>query len=62
MSPQKNTNPKVQSIFATKESLQEAIDYAKAQLPITTDNQLTTILMVYHNTLLNQVACLNNPD
>jgi hypothetical protein len=47
--------PQHMSLFPTMGSLQEVVDYAKGQLPITNDNMLTTILMVYHNTILSEL-------
>jgi hypothetical protein len=45
------------SLFPTMGSLQQVIDLANSQLPITTPNALFGLLMTYHNTLLYQVAC-----
>ena len=41
------------TLYPTLNSLQEVIDKAKAQLPVNCQNQLTSILFTYHNTLLN---------
>jgi hypothetical protein len=41
------------NLFPTMGSLQEVIAYAKAQLPITNDNMLMSIIGTYHNTLLS---------
>ena len=41
-----------QPIFPTMGSIQEVINYAEAQLPITNKNVLMTILMMFQNTLL----------
>jgi len=40
------------SLFPTMNSIQEVIDYAEAQLPVTNKNTLMTILMVFQNTLI----------
>lgn len=40
------------SLFPTMGSMQEVIDYAESQLPITNKNTLMTILMVTQNTIL----------
>jgi hypothetical protein len=47
-----NSNLQQMTLFPTKNTLQEAVDYAQSQLPITEPNQLVSCLMVYHNTLL----------
>jgi hypothetical protein len=44
-------------LFPTLTSLQQVIDMANSQLPITTPNQMFSLLMVYHNSLLYQVEC-----
>lgn len=43
-------------VFPTLGSLQEVIDLAESKLPITAKNDVTTLLMAYHNTLLNQLS------
>lgn len=45
--------PEVMSIFGRKDSLEEAIEYIDAQLPLTDSNKLHALLMMYHNTLLH---------
>ena len=42
-------------VYPTMDSLQAVIDLAKAKLPICSDNDLMSVLMTYHNTLLDQV-------
>ena len=39
-------------LFPTMGSLQEVVDYADSKLPIINKNDLCSLLMVYHNTLL----------
>ena len=39
-------------LFPTMNSLQEVMDYAESRIPISSKNELTGILMMYHNTLL----------
>jgi hypothetical protein len=41
-----------QSLYPQKDTLREAQDFATAQLPITDVNQLTAVLMTYHNTFV----------
>lgn len=55
MTPDKQAGlrPVVTSLYPTMGSLQEVIDHAKAQLPITNENTLVTILMTFQNTLLH---------
>jgi len=43
------------ALFPTMCSLQSVIDLGISQLPITTPNAVTGLLMTYHNTLLDQV-------
>lgn len=40
-------------LFGRKDSLEDAIEYIDAQLPITDSNKLHALLMMYHNTLLH---------
>lgn len=44
------------AMFPTMGTIQEVIDHANAQLPILTKNELHTILMSYHNTLLAHLS------
>lgn len=39
-------------LFPTAESLQDVVDLGRSKLPITTENDLISLLMTYHNTLL----------
>lgn len=43
------------NIFPTLTTLEEIIALAKSQLPIMDEQQLVTVLMTYHNTLLAYV-------
>ena len=50
--------PVSMNVFPTMGSLQEVIDFAESRLPINSKNEVTTLLFIYHNTLLSQVnAC-----
>lgn len=51
---QAGLRPVPMSLYPTMGSLQEVIDFAKAQLPITNENTLMSIIGSYHNTLLDQ--------
>lgn len=42
-------------LFPTMGSLQEVVDYADSKLPITCRNELCSVLMTYHNTLLKTI-------
>lgn len=42
-------------LFPTMGSLQDVLDLADSKLPITTRNELLSLLFVYHNTLLSVV-------
>ena len=58
-----STNPQPQlravpmGLFPTLGSLQECVDYADSKLPITDKNDLFSLLMTYHNTLLKVASC-----
>lgn len=39
-------------LFPTLDTLESVVDLGISQLPITSANQLVTVLMTYHNTLL----------
>lgn len=42
-------------LVPTMESLNDVLALAKSKLPITCPNELTTILLTYHNTLLKEL-------
>lgn len=44
------------AVFPTYGSLQEVIDTAVADLPITSKNELVALFAIYHNTILNQLG------
>ncbi len=54
----KNTpiQPIFMPLFPTMGSLQEVIDLAEANLPITNKNDMTALLGAYHNTLLKEIS------
>lgn len=41
------------SLFPTMGSLQQVVDLANSQLPVTTPNAMLGLLMTYHNTLIS---------
>ena len=41
-----------QPLYPTMNSLQEVLDLGQANLPVMTKNELNSLLMTYHNTLL----------
>lgn len=43
-------------LFPTLNSLQEVLDLAHSQLPVERHNQMTALILTYHNTLLR---CIN---
>lgn len=43
------------SLFPTANTLQEVVDQAETKLPISNKNELISILMLYHNTLLSEL-------
>lgn len=44
-------------LFPTLGSLQEVVDFAESKLPITDKNEMFSLLMTYHNTLLKEIQC-----
>jgi len=58
-----STNPQPQlraapmGLFPTLGSLQEVVDLADSKLPITDKNDMFSLLMTYHNTLLKVLSC-----
>ena len=46
------------TLFPVMGSLQEVVNYGISKLPISGNNELVTLLLTYHNTLLKQ---LNEP-
>jgi hypothetical protein len=67
MAPLNNSQPMLRpvpmSLFPVMGSLQEVVDYAESRLPIITKNDITILLMTYHNSLLKVVedAKTKNP-
>jgi len=39
-------------LFPVMDSLDTVVNYAKACVPVTSPNTISTLLMIYHNTLL----------
>lgn len=55
--------PVKQSLFPTRDTLEEAVSEAMASVPVLTENHLNSILMTYHNTLLGvQANYTTNPQ
>lgn len=50
-----NIKAEVQTLFPTANSLNEVVELGNSRLPITNTNELLSLLLVYHNTLLKQV-------
>lgn len=61
MIPSTNPQPQLRAapmgLFPTLGSLQEVVDFADSKLPITDKNDLFSLLMTYHNTLLKVASC-----
>ena len=57
-STQCETQPQLRAVpmtlFPTAGTLNEVVDLGESRLPITNQNELFALLMVYHNTLLKQ--------
>lgn len=47
--------PVEMKLFPTMGSLQEVVDLGESKMPITTKNDLFTLLATYHNTLLKEL-------
>jgi hypothetical protein len=54
-----NSQPQLRAVvmplFPTLGSIQEVVDFSESKLPITDKNELFSLLMTYHNTLLKEV-------
>lgn len=50
-------HPVYMNLFPTLGTLQEVVDFAESKLPITDKNDITSLLMTYHNTLLKELKC-----
>lgn len=50
--PTQQLATKPMNLFPTMGSLREAVELAESKLPITDKNELVSLLMTYHNTLL----------
>lgn len=55
LNQQPGLRPVPMTVFPTMGSLQEVIDLANAQLPISDPNVLFSLLATYHNTLLKEL-------
>lgn len=49
---QPNIRAVTMNLFPTMDSLQSAVDFAESKLPIKDKNEMFSVLMIYHNTLL----------
>ena len=43
------------SLYPTMESLQEVVELAESKMPITSRNELFSLLMTFQNTLLKEI-------
>jgi hypothetical protein len=54
-----NNKPQIkaveQSLFPTLGSLNEAVELAESKVPVNCKNEMHSLLMTYHNTLLKEV-------
>ena len=48
-------SPVPMGIFPTMDSLQDVVEYAQTKVPVESKNEMTGILMTYHNTLLKVI-------
>jgi len=44
-------------LFPALDTIQDVVALAQSQLPIHHHNQITTLLRIYHNTLLKELSC-----
>ena len=47
-------------LFPTLGSLNEVIDYADSKVPVTSKNEMYSLLMIYHNTLLKTLQTVKS--
>jgi len=56
----KNNKPHIRavtmSLFPTLGSLQEAVELAESKIPVINKNEMFSLLMTYHNTLLKELG------
>lgn len=50
------TKPVPLTLFPTLDSVQDVLDLAESKLPISSKNEMVTLLGTYHNTLLHQLS------
>lgn len=43
------------SLFPSMDSLDDAVHYCKSQMPVADSQKMIGLLMIYHNTLLDQL-------
>jgi hypothetical protein len=48
--------PMHMSLYPTMDSMVEAVKFIESQIPVHTPNEVFTLLMIYHNTLLKVLA------
>ena len=48
-------SPSPMGLFPTMDSLQDVVDFAHTKVPVASSNEMTGILMTYHNTLLKVI-------
>lgn len=62
--PKSQDKPKLapvpQNVFPTMDSLQDVVEYAEAKVPVESKNEITGILMIYHNTFLKVINRAKN--
>ena len=53
--PKPTIKANVMALFPTLDSLQDVIELGNSKLPITTQNDLYSLLITYHNTLIKEL-------
>lgn len=48
--------PEPKTLFPTMGSTQEVIEMANSKLPVECKNEMYSVLMTYHNTLLKEIS------
>lgn len=51
-----DVKPILMNLYPVMDSPTEAIKYAESKVPVETPNEMFTLLMIYHNSLLAQIA------
>lgn len=53
--PNADVNAMKMSIYPSMNSVTEALSFIEAQVPVQSKNEMFSLLMMYHNTLLKEI-------